>query len=129
MSIVDPVFPFPEPSFLFVHTVNLAPAPITVDDDGYVQPSTDPGVPVIGYVTNADPSLTDTQGVLVNTVVLVPRATVVDHDQEIVVQSQAGLHPSLVGRYAIREVRPNASHIRLLAMRVADPTADVPVAP
>lgn len=120
---VDPLFPFPEPTFLFVHelTYHATTSSPVVDDTGWydadaVVASSEQNVPC--YVGNYDPSdvsAGDTKETTISAVALVSRDRACRPEDEVTVTK--GLS-HLLGRYRIDQVRPNPSHTRLLLTRV-----------
>lgn len=119
--MADALFPFPSPSFVFVHRVKLISNTSTepeIDDNGWpIEASaSSPGRQVKGYVSS--PSYRDAaSGLRVDAVVLVHRDEIPVRGDLVNVPAQPGLLPALAGLYKVDQVRPNASHTRLLVMR------------
>jgi len=123
--ITDPVFPFPDPVFLWVHNIAIIKTSDAVpesDDEGWEIPADPAPLEVVlkGYVTAPDPEATNSSE-RVDAVVLVPRDTVVSYADGIRTPSQANLAPMLTGVWKISSVRPNPSHIRILVRRPSSP--------
>lgn len=121
----DPIFPMTPPPFLFAHQVTVTrSSQVTLDttENGWpIFPSDTPVVSSSGYVAHPQPRLTANDGEVIDVVILVPNGTTIDHRDVVDVPDGQNLPAQLVGRFHINEVRPNASHTRVLATRVTDP--------
>jgi hypothetical protein len=121
----DPLFPMTPPPFLFAHQVSIVrSSQVTLDttESGWpVFPSNTPVVATSAYVAHPQERTLSPDGEVVDAVILVPNGTLVDHQDVIDVPGGQHLPPQLVGRFRINQVRPNASHTRVLASRVTDP--------
>jgi len=126
---VDPIFPLPEPDFLWVYPlihITSDPANVVVDNEGRWV-TTGASVTVMGYVAAPDNktyTLAEAKGVQCDLVALVPRGTVMRQTDLIIVP------PTPIGQegtYRVTLVRPNASHTRVLIERWSDiPLGNVP---
>lgn len=124
----DPVFPFPEPTFLWVHPIYvLHPDDMmrTVSEKGKVVDfiPTAEGIktrtPVMGYFTNPDETK-DQSGYIqrqqISAVALLPLNADVDYDC-LLYCDDPSLPPHLAGLYEIDVVRGNISHRRAMLRR------------
>lgn len=123
MSTGDAVFPIPAPTFLWVHNLVVeqtgASAALVIDAEGaWSHDDALPTVDFTGYLTAPDPREVDRaakSGYLLAAVALAPRGTVVAEQDRLLA---SGVDDYLDGRYTIREIRPNLSHLRLLCERL-----------
>lgn len=115
----DALFPFPEPTFLFIHNVLLLTAgAVTTDDRGrptrtYAQST------VKGYLTAPDVQALVGDGALresVSAVLLVPR-TVVVRTEDRIEGTDTAIPANLRGRYEVVGIRPTLAHTRVLLRR------------
>ncbi len=127
----DILFPFPEPTFLFIHTLNLytGMSNNTVDDRGLVVKSVAGKVPtvVMGYLTKLDEHVEQNVGTtreFYDAVALVSNSVEVKI-QDVIECHDPSLHSHLSGTYRVDQVRPNISHTRVLLSRIADPWKDI----
>lgn len=124
----DLLFPFPEPTFLFIHKVFLfGPENIVkaLDERGKeYKAMPEEGSefypePVNGYLTAPNPEV-DTSGYMqresIDAVLLLPNAIKVDIDW-VVRCDDTQLPPHLAGSYEVRSTRPNISHTRVMLQR------------
>lgn len=124
----DPVFPLPEPEFLWVHSLVGWSSASVVVGRGRKWQTTSASAAFEGYATAPSPSerrRADREGYRVDAVALAPHgATGLDEDGTLEVPAAPLLPghvappPVLVGRYTVREVRPNPSHVRYVLTRV-----------
>lgn len=124
----DPVFPLPEPMFLWVHDLLVHPhgASVVLGPGRKWRYADTTAASVVGYITSPKPSevfRAAQAGVVVDAVALVPNGTAVDENDELEAPAAplvagASIPPVLVGRYGISSVRPNPSHTRVLLTRV-----------
>lgn len=122
---VDPLFPFPEPSFLWVHelTRHVPSGDPIPDETGYWTsdniPTTDtPNIPCyVGAYNPSQQEAGDTYEESVDAVALVSHSTPFNRKDEVTVTAAAAY---LLGRYRVSVVRPNPSHQRLLLTRVPE---------
>lgn len=120
----DALFPVPEPTWTFVHTVTLQSTAVTDTSDarGRATAGAPTTTEVKGYVGGADPrevSRAASTGVQVDAVLRVPHSAPADVAGTVVVGAQTGLPPGLAGTYEVVGVRPNAADVRVLLRRVA----------
>lgn len=124
----DLLFPFPEPTFLFVHDVYLfGPDQIVreLDERGkeYTRIAQEGDVnypePVKGYLTAPD-AQRDTSGYMqregIEAVLLLPNGLGIDQGWVIKCQDPQ-LPPHLAGAYDVFSTRPNISHNRVMLKR------------
>lgn len=116
----DQIFPFPEPEWLFVHTVHIGArdAVVTQPDGRWEHVVVE--TPARGYLTAPDPqevSGGNTEVVVIDAVLLVSNSTVV-REQDRVRADDPTIPPVLTGVFAVVGVRPNQSHTRVLLSRV-----------
>lgn len=120
----DPLFPLPDPAFLWVYPVLIHPhdaASVAVDDNGKWVYAPSGGVAVTGYLGSPNPqevTLAAARGLRVDAVLLVPHGTVVDEDDQLEA-ADATIPGIFRGTYRIGAVRPNASHVRVLLTRLS----------
>lgn len=116
----DPVFPFPEPDFLFVHTGTIySKTSDTIDDRGKAAAVYDAGTEVNCYLTASDPNKEEAVGserVRYDAVVLLPLGTSIDVTSRFGC-SDSQLIQGLGGRFRVLAVRPTLVHIRVLLER------------
>ena len=128
----DEAFPLPDPEFLWIHDLTYVPTTaasvITDEDTGRWEYAPGPSVGFTGYIASAGRREVDraaTRGVTVDAVALMSHD---DGEQLIVDRAEAGVLVCgstsradrwLHGTYTITEVRPNASHLRLILTRIA----------
>lgn len=121
----DQLFPLSAPP-VFVYDLLVRGAAtsgsVLIDAEGKWSYGENPGTVVRGYLAPPNTStinLGQASGVQVDTVALISledaTATGVAVDDEI---SATGIHPLLDGRYLVKLVRPNPSHVRLLCSRI-----------
>lgn len=123
-AFADPIFPLPDPGFLWVYNlvVHDQGASVTVGSGRKWRWSNVSGASVMGYVAAPDRREVDraaSRGVRLDAVALVPHGTAVEEADELEVATTSGAPPTLWGRYEIQAVRPNPSHVRLLLVRIA----------
>lgn len=126
---VDPVFPIPEPDFLWVHDLitHQTSASVTVGR-GRKWVNQSASVAFVGYASSPDRRELDRaarRGVRIDAVILAPHGTVIDEADQLEVPAETisasgtvAPPSTLVGRYRIDAVRPNPSHVRVLCMRI-----------
>lgn len=121
-AYVDPVFPLPEPAFLWVHDLIAWTSASVVVGRGrkWVQQSASAGF--TGYATDPSPReerRANALGVRIDAVVLAAHgATDLGEDGTLEVPAASGAPPVLWGLYSVNAVRPNPSHVRYLLTRV-----------
>ena len=124
MVIGDANFPFPDPSFLFIHCVTIRPVLTTsADSRGKPMVTYDEDEDWQGYLTSPDPNNEDSGGtdrVRWSAVLLLPRTCTVPLENALVRCTDSQLSPNLAGTYLIEVVRPNISHTRCLLSRYGD---------
>lgn len=131
MSYNDPIFPLPEPDFLWVHDLTIhsqTAASVVVDDDGGWTYAQSASVGVVGYATAPNPREVEraaSRGVVIDCIVLVPNGTAVKEEDDVTVPgSTLGFGGTAIptavlqGRYEVTGVRPNPSHCRVLLTRI-----------
>jgi hypothetical protein len=122
----DTLFPFPEPTFLFIHDVYIFPRDslVTTFDERGKSSVRLPAManwpaPVKGYLT-APNSSRDLSGYIqrqqIAAVCLLPLSTVVDH-MDFIYCADPQLAPFMKGTYQIETARATISHIRLMCQR------------
>lgn len=121
---VDPVFPLPDPTFLWVHEGLVVHAVGTEveDDEGRWRYGPGASVTFTGYVTSPDPRSERRGGadsMRVDAVCLAPRDVAVPWPGYLDATTE-NVPPLLRGWYEIQPPRPNPSHTRLLLTRLAD---------
>lgn len=128
MTYQDPVFPLPDPSFLWVHDLIVWPVgsadDVEVDDEGRWRDSAGASVGFTGYLTAPDPRDVRRAAAVsekLDAVALAPRD--VEFTWPCYLEAAAASIPPLLrGWYTVAPPRPNASHTRLLLTRLpADP--------
>lgn len=125
---LDPVFPLPEPTFLWVHNVSVERrVNTTKDSEGRWKTSTVPTL-VTGYMSNPEPEVIQraaSEGIRVDAVLLVPNGTAVSKGDRVKA-STSGIPSYLLGFYDVSNVRPNQSHVRVLLTRIGGTNAAYP---
>lgn len=113
------LFPFPEPTFLFIHQVTLQRRTgTTTDSRGRAVPTYAPE-PLDGFLTAPNPeSVPDVGGLRtrVSAVFLASLSTVVDV-ADMLDTTGAPVAAVLQGQFKIEMLRPNESHLRILLSR------------
>jgi hypothetical protein len=121
-SYVDPVFPLPEPDFLWAHSLVAWSSASVVVGRARKWRTTSASAAFDGYATAPSPRelrRADREGYVVDAVALAPHgATDLDEDGTLEVTPGSGAPPVLVGRYTVRQIRPNPSHVRYVLTRV-----------
>jgi len=133
----DPVFPIPAPEFLWIYdlVVHPASASVTLGEGRRWRYEQSASVGFVGYIAAPNPRDVDRAArhdIRLDAVALAPHGTAVEAADQFEAPAAAGSTghavPSVfVGRYAIAEVRPNASHVRILLTRIVG--EDPPHAP
>lgn len=121
MTVGDLNFPFPDPSFLFIHCVEIRPV-LTRTSDPRGRPVVKRDLPqsLNGYLTAPDPNTDDsagTQRIKVDAVLLIGNDCTYPTEDALVRSDDPQLPPRLAGTYRITTTRPNISHTRLLLER------------
>lgn len=125
----DPLFPMPEPTFLWVYRLWVVPqpaSPVVDEETGRWRYAPATGASVSGYLALADRRevvRAAARGVQVSAVALVPNGTPVDETARLEARADAApplaeIPDHLLGAYEITEVRPNASHTRVVLNRL-----------
>ena len=130
----DPVFPLPEPDFLWVHDLTLVgqtSASTVVDEAtgrwhyGEAAPSTT-FTGYIGSVGRRETERAAARGIVADAVVLAPHSLPLAPDtaelHRLVCGPDSKATRWLHGSYKVSEVRPNASHLRLILTRLVGDT-------
>ena len=121
---IDPVFPLPEPDFLWVHTLTYrihTGASVVVDAEGHWVYGTATPVTFQGYLTAPNPTEFDraaANAIRVDAVCLAPHGTAVTEESTITADAASGVYPFLQGTYTVSTIRPNPSHLRCLLTRL-----------
>lgn len=130
---IDPVFPLPEPDFLWVHDLAYrddSAASLVVDEERKWTYADTPAVTFTGYLTAPNPrdvDRADSTGVILDAVCLAPHGIGIDDNDVVVADSSSGVADYLQGSYRVGVVRPNPSHLRILLSRIKgdpQPTRD-----
>jgi hypothetical protein len=127
-TYADPVFPLPEPEFLWVYDLLVHPASASVTVGAGRRWRYQEVTPVgfVGYIGAPNPREVERaarRDVRIDAVALAPHGTAVSSEDQL--EAAAGVGSTgaevpavFVGRYAIEAVRPNASHVRILLTRI-----------
>lgn len=121
---VDPVFPLPEPEFLWVHQLafrNDSAALLDVDEEGKWTYDDSDLATFTGYLTAPNPrevDRADAHGVILDAVCLAPHGTGIGDDDVVIAGAASGVASYLQGSYRVGVVRPNPSHLRILLSRI-----------
>lgn len=116
----DAIFPFPEPTFLFIHTIHIGNrgTVVTQPDGSWAHAVTE--IPARGYMTAPDPrevAAAASRDVVIDAILLVSNTTIVTEKDQVRC-SDPFAPPVLQGVFAVTGVRPNQSHTRVLLSRV-----------
>lgn len=128
----DPVFPLPEPDFLWVYdmVVHQAGASVTMTA-GRKWVNQSASAVFTGYIggpNRREAEIAARNGVRIDATALAPHGTVIDEADDLEVPADpinpgSIAPPSMyVGRYSITAVRPNPSHARVLLTRIRGET-------
>ena len=124
---IDPNFPVPESTFLFVPHVDVLAArtrPLwgwmrTPGGGTTPPPSRRSSSGICAPPTRVRVDRAAARGIQLDAVALAPRALDVTDEEAATLhaETQAGLSTWLVGHYAVQQIRPNAAHLRILLTR------------
>lgn len=125
MTVGDANFPFPDPSFLFIHEVTIKPVESTGSDPrGRAVVTYGLDQDEYGYLTAPDPSNEDSGGterIRFAATLLLGRHITLPLESALIRSNDPQLPPRLAGTYKIEVVRPNISHTRCLLVRYDGP--------